>query len=89
MRRREFIVLIGGVVLAGAAIWPLTPHAQQQSAMPLIGYLSARSPNDTSRLQAFHLGLSENGIVEGQNAKIDYRIRRRNKSFRETQEIYP
>ena len=40
----------------------------------MIGYLSARSPEDTSHLvAAFRQGLSKEGFVEGQNATIEYR----------------
>jgi putative tryptophan/tyrosine transport system substrate-binding protein len=42
--------------------------------MPVIGYLSARSPEDTAHLvSAFRQGLGEGGFVEGQNVTIEYR----------------
>ena len=42
--------------------------------MPVIGSLSARSPDDTAHLMvAFRRGLGENGYVEGQNVTVEYR----------------
>ena len=69
MRRRDFLTLVGGVVVS----WPLAAHAQPLP-MPVIGYLSARSPEDTANLlAAFRSGLAENGFIEGQNVAIEYR----------------
>src|SRR5262245_47438860 len=69
LKRREFISLLGGAAVA----WPLTARAQQ-SAMPVVGVLSAEWPNLFSdRLRAFHDGLRETGYVEGQNLAIEYR----------------
>jgi putative ABC transport system substrate-binding protein len=68
MRRREFILALGG----GAA-WPLTAHAQQP-AVPVIGFLHAGSlPQNVQRLEAYRKGLSDGGFIEGQNVAIEFR----------------
>jgi ABC-type uncharacterized transport system substrate-binding protein len=69
MRRRDFIKVIAG----SAAAWPLGTRAQQP-AMPVIGVMSARAPEDSAHLvSAFRQGLAETGFVEGQTVTIEFR----------------
>jgi len=69
VRRRDFVTLLG----ATAAVWPLATRAQQR-AVPVVGLLSAVSPDGfTERLRAFSQGLKENGFVEGDNVTVAYR----------------
>jgi ABC-type uncharacterized transport system substrate-binding protein len=68
MRRREFISLLGGL----AAI-PLTAHTQQ-AAVPVVGFLSSRSPGESSDVVvAFRKGLRQMGFAEGENIVIAFR----------------
>jgi putative ABC transport system substrate-binding protein len=67
--RRDFITKLGGAV----ATWPIAAWAQQ-TAMPVVGFLSSRSPNEsTDVVAAFRKGLRQMGFVEGQNVLIAFR----------------
>jgi putative ABC transport system substrate-binding protein len=67
MRRREFLIFIGGA----AAAWPLTARAQQP--VPVIGFLHQGPPEPSSLTNAFRQGLIDTGISEGRDVTIENR----------------
>jgi putative tryptophan/tyrosine transport system substrate-binding protein len=70
VRRREFIKIV-----AGSAIGTLPlPSYAQQAAMPVVGFINAASAENYKRQVATFLkGLAQNGYVDGQNVKVEYR----------------
>jgi putative tryptophan/tyrosine transport system substrate-binding protein len=69
MRRREFIVALGG-----AAAWPVAARAQQPGRMRRVGVLmstAAEDPESQLRLAAFVQGLQQAGWRPGQNLQLD------------------
>ena len=72
MKRREFITLIGGAVVA----WPIAARAQQREQMKRIGILLPATADDAvfqARLAAFYQGLALLGWSIGHNVRIDTR----------------
>jgi putative ABC transport system substrate-binding protein len=69
LKRREFISLLGGAAVS----WPHVSRAQQP-AIPVVGFLSGRSPAESAGVvAAFRKGLFETGYAESQNVSIDFR----------------
>jgi putative ABC transport system substrate-binding protein len=66
MKRRTFIAGLGS-----AAAWPLVARAQQQSALPIVGFVQSGS-FFASWSNAFRKGLNATGYVEGQNVTVEY-----------------
>ncbi len=72
LKRREFITLLGGAMVA----WPFAARAQQPERVRRIGVLmnlAADDPQSPIRIAAFLHGLQELGWTDGRNVRIDYR----------------
>jgi len=70
MRRRDFIILLGGAVAA----WPLAARAQER--VRRIGVLMSQPAGDPvaqARSAAFLQGLQELGWTIGRNVQIEHR----------------
>jgi putative ABC transport system substrate-binding protein len=70
MKRREFMILLGG-----AAAWPLAAHAQQPDRVRRVGVLMgiADDPEGQARVMVFKQALHALGWTEGRNVQFIYR----------------
>jgi putative tryptophan/tyrosine transport system substrate-binding protein len=70
MRRRDFVILLGG----GAFAWPLAARAQQSGKLPTVGYMGATTPSAQSQwTAAFIQRVRELGWIEGRTIAVEYR----------------
>jgi putative ABC transport system substrate-binding protein len=76
MRRRQFIVGLGGTAVASSASWPLSARAQQGERVRRLGVLMGWDENDPggkARLSGFIQGLADLGWTDGRNLRMDVR----------------
>src|SRR5258708_25759047 len=71
MQRREFITL-----LSGAAVWPLSAHAQQRGKVPRVGVLwhAGSAEEEAIYLNAFQQGLNGLGYIDGRTITLEHRF---------------
>jgi putative ABC transport system substrate-binding protein len=69
MKRREFILALGGA----AAAWPLAARAQQPERMRRIGVLLGTTASGPEPVPAFVQRLRELGWTDGGNVRLEYR----------------
>jgi putative tryptophan/tyrosine transport system substrate-binding protein len=75
MKRREFILALGGAAVALSNLWPLAARAQQSGRVPQITIWMARAEDAEGRryATAFREGLRALGWIDGRNIRTDYR----------------
>jgi ABC-type uncharacterized transport system substrate-binding protein len=80
LNRRRFVASLAAVGVSAAGLTVLggcgTVPGQALPKVPLIGYLGNLSPSDAgiaTQVDAFRQGLREQGLVEGQNLRIEWR----------------
>ena len=69
MRRREFITLVGGAVMA----WPLAARAQQSAKVYRLGYMMAGTNSGPHLLNALRDALKALGWIDGMNIVFEER----------------
>jgi putative ABC transport system substrate-binding protein len=70
LKRREFIALLGGAVVA----WPLAGRAQQP-ALPVVAFINGGTANNITASRnaaAFRRGLDQTGFDEGRNVRTEF-----------------
>src|SRR6516164_3270321 len=70
MRRRKFLTVLGGAVIAG----PISAKAQQPTGIPRIGLLMGSTPSsEAAKLEVFRRALEKLGYIDGQTIRIELR----------------
>jgi putative ABC transport system substrate-binding protein len=76
MRRREFILALGGAAVAPTILWPFAARAQQPNRIRRIGILMYGAENDPEskrRLTVFLQALRDRGWSDGENLAVEIR----------------
>ena len=69
MRRRDFLVTVGGIAAS-----PFAVRAQQKTRLPVVGFMGAATPAAWSPwTSAFARRLEELGWIDGKTVRIEYR----------------
>jgi putative ABC transport system substrate-binding protein len=70
MRRRKFLTVLGGAVIAG----PISAEAQQPAGIPRIGILMGSTPSaEAPKFEVFRGALEKLGYIGGQTVQIELR----------------